>query len=265
MKDRRRQIILDYAKWTALSALRSGTPAGFKARKDVYPQLDKIAFSDVLLSHRAISASEFNAWHERETEALCARVPINPRLQTGWGVRMRFYATFTTEAPRPTVCAEGGDEAVAASLHRKPFTASVRRQPPSAEDLPARHSLHVPLHVTRLSKLSAASWSRVIAESRRIESVSTVRVSSRRTLLAALGYSSSRRVARSMSIVGRAVVDCTHGRCRSGRWSRILRSLWTWHRWMSAASPKTARAQIEDHERLRSVRKPRLCRFASRL
>ena len=88
MKDRRRQIILDYAKWTALSALRSGTPAGFKARKDVYPQLDKIAFSDVLLSHRAISASEFNAWHERETEALCARVPINPRLQTGWGVKV---------------------------------------------------------------------------------------------------------------------------------------------------------------------------------
>ena len=66
MKDCRRQIILDYAKWTALSALRSGTPAGFKARKDVYPQLDKIAFSDVLSSHRAISASEFNAWHERE-------------------------------------------------------------------------------------------------------------------------------------------------------------------------------------------------------
>ena len=88
MKDYRRQIILDYAKWTALSALRSGTPAGFKARKDVYPQLDKIAFSDVLSSHRAISASEFNAWHERETEALCARVPINPRLPTGWSVKV---------------------------------------------------------------------------------------------------------------------------------------------------------------------------------
>ena len=88
MKDCRRQIILDYAKWTALSALRSGTPAGFKARKDVYPQLDKIAFSDVLWSHRAISAPEFNAWHERETEALCARVPINPRLPTGWSVKV---------------------------------------------------------------------------------------------------------------------------------------------------------------------------------
>ena len=45
MEDCRRQIILDYAKWTALSALRSGTPKGFKARKDVYPQLNKIAFS----------------------------------------------------------------------------------------------------------------------------------------------------------------------------------------------------------------------------
>ena len=88
MEDCRRQIILAYAKWTALSALRSGTPKGFKSRKDVYPQLDKIAFSEVLFSHRAISASEFNTWHEREAEALCARVPINPRLQTGWSVKV---------------------------------------------------------------------------------------------------------------------------------------------------------------------------------
>ena len=54
----------------------------------MYPQLDKIAFSDVLWSHRAISTSEFNAWHERETEALCARIPINPRLPTGWSVKV---------------------------------------------------------------------------------------------------------------------------------------------------------------------------------
>ena len=30
----------------------------------------------------------------------------------------------------------------------------------------------------------------------------------------------------------------------TGRWSRILRSLWTWHRWMSAASPKAARVAL---------------------
>lgn len=88
MEDCRRQIILDYAKWTALSATRAGAPKGFKARKHVYPQLDEIAFSEVLFSHRAISASEFNTWHKRETEALCARVPIDPRLPTGWSVKV---------------------------------------------------------------------------------------------------------------------------------------------------------------------------------
>ena len=78
MKDYRRQIILDYAKWTALSALRSGTPAGFKARKDVYPQLDKIAFSDVL-SSTAPSRRQNSTRGMSAKQRLC--VPASPSIR----------------------------------------------------------------------------------------------------------------------------------------------------------------------------------------
>ena len=84
MEDFRRRITLDYAKWTALSALRSGAP--IKSRKDVYPLLDGVAFPDVLSSSRAISASEFNAWHEIATAARCQR---DRRLPTGWSAKFR--------------------------------------------------------------------------------------------------------------------------------------------------------------------------------
>jgi hypothetical protein len=42
----RAQIVLDYAKWTALSATRSGAP--IKSRGDVYSLLDAVTFGEVL-------------------------------------------------------------------------------------------------------------------------------------------------------------------------------------------------------------------------
>ena len=83
MEDCRRQIILDYAKWTVLSAFRSGAP--IKSRKDIYPLIDAVAFADVLSSSRAISASEFDSWHEIKTSALCSS---DPPLPTGWSVKL---------------------------------------------------------------------------------------------------------------------------------------------------------------------------------
>jgi hypothetical protein len=83
MREFRRQIILDYARWTALSALRSGAP--IKSRGDVYPLLDAIAFGRVLNPNAAIAEADFDAWHEMETAALCAR---DPRLPIGWGVKL---------------------------------------------------------------------------------------------------------------------------------------------------------------------------------
>jgi hypothetical protein len=83
MKECRHQIILDYAKWTALSALRSGAP--IKSRTDVYPRLDAVKFSEVLSPSRPVVGAEFDAWHEAQTEALCAR---DPRIPTGWGAKL---------------------------------------------------------------------------------------------------------------------------------------------------------------------------------
>src|SRR5207244_11361671 len=83
MDDVRRRIVLDYAKWTALSALRSGAP--IKSRADVYPLLDAVAFGAILRPGLPITAAEFDAWHESETLALCGR---NRRVPVGWGLKL---------------------------------------------------------------------------------------------------------------------------------------------------------------------------------
>ena len=81
--DCRHQIILDYAKWTALSALRSGAP--IKSRARVYPLLDDVSFAYILNASKSISASEFDAWHEKETTALCERESCLP---VGWSAKL---------------------------------------------------------------------------------------------------------------------------------------------------------------------------------
>jgi hypothetical protein len=83
MTETRCQIVLDFAKWTTLSALRSGAP--IKAREDVYPLLDAVKFAEVLWAKPCITQVEFNDWHERETLGLCHR---DKRLPTGWAVKM---------------------------------------------------------------------------------------------------------------------------------------------------------------------------------
>lgn len=83
MSQVRRKIILDYAKWTALSALRSGAP--IKSRVDVYPLLDAVTFNTVLDAGGPIESAEFDEWHKVQTEALCAR---DTRVPIGWGVKL---------------------------------------------------------------------------------------------------------------------------------------------------------------------------------
>jgi hypothetical protein len=83
MAEFRRQIILDYAKWTALSALRSGAP--IKSRQDVYRLLDAVAFSDVLSPRQSIADAQFDVWHEAETVALCGR---DSRVPIGWSAKL---------------------------------------------------------------------------------------------------------------------------------------------------------------------------------
>ena len=83
MTEPRRQILLDYAKWTALSATRSGAP--IKSRVDVYPLLDAVAFAEILQPAPPILGADFDKWHERETGYLCAR---DHRVPIGWGVKL---------------------------------------------------------------------------------------------------------------------------------------------------------------------------------
>ena len=75
------QILVEYAKWTALSAVRAGSP--IKAREPVYRLLDGVAFEEVLNAERgAVTAENFDAWHEREVVALCTRA--KPDLPAKW-------------------------------------------------------------------------------------------------------------------------------------------------------------------------------------
>lgn len=83
MSECRDRIVLDFARWTALSALRSG--ARIKSRADVYPLLDQVRFGDVLIGLEPITSAEFDGWHKAATESLCAR---DPRVVIGWGSKL---------------------------------------------------------------------------------------------------------------------------------------------------------------------------------
>ena len=91
------RILVEYAKWTALSAVRSGCP--IKAKKPVYRLLDGVAFSEVLdRSLGPISCKDFNEWHTSQTEDLCdrAKPDLSPkwvkahgqRFPVGWGAKL---------------------------------------------------------------------------------------------------------------------------------------------------------------------------------
>lgn len=90
--DTRGWILVEYAKWTALSAIRQGP---IRAGESVYQLLDGVAFSKVLnRSLGPISCKEFDEWHRCETNALCARakdcLPAQwaKELSVGWGAKL---------------------------------------------------------------------------------------------------------------------------------------------------------------------------------
>jgi len=83
MTEPRSKILLDFAKWTALSALRSGAP--IKSRMDVYRLLDAVAFAHILQPGPPISGVDFDEWHKRQTRELCGR---DRRVPIGWGAKL---------------------------------------------------------------------------------------------------------------------------------------------------------------------------------
>ena len=96
------QILVEYGKWTGLSAVRAGSP--IKAREPVYRLLDGVAFEEVLDAERgAVSAEDFDAWHERQVVALRAQAALDlpakwreaaqragrgPRFPVGWSAKL---------------------------------------------------------------------------------------------------------------------------------------------------------------------------------
>jgi hypothetical protein len=83
--ERRAHIIRQYAGWTALSALRSGSPV--KSRKRIYPALKAVDWPTLFdRDLDPISAREFANWHRRETKALGER--FEGELPVGWVVKL---------------------------------------------------------------------------------------------------------------------------------------------------------------------------------
>ena len=84
------QILVEYAKWTALSAVKAGCP--IKSRKTVYQLLNDVAFAEVLSGEAKISKDDFDAWHRRETETLCCRAtalkPEGKPFPVGWSAKL---------------------------------------------------------------------------------------------------------------------------------------------------------------------------------
>ena len=93
------QILVEYAKWTALSAVRTGAP--IRDRETVYRLLDGVTFAEVLSGEPEIS---FDCWHQCQTEALCSaadhlRPDVVP-FPVGWSAKLisRMVAHYSAGA-----------------------------------------------------------------------------------------------------------------------------------------------------------------------
>ena len=86
--EKRKRIVHDFAKWTALSALRSGSP--LKSAKQVYGLIENHA--DLILlfdAPRAITESDFDRWHEQTVHKFVDVEPaLNRTNQVGWAAKI---------------------------------------------------------------------------------------------------------------------------------------------------------------------------------
>ena len=81
---KRKRIVHDFAKWTALSALRSGSP--LKSGKHIYDLIENHATLTALFDPtRVIDATEFDRWHEK---TVLAFRKAEPALPVGWAAKI---------------------------------------------------------------------------------------------------------------------------------------------------------------------------------
>jgi hypothetical protein len=86
--EKRKRIVHDFAKWTALSALRSGSP--LKSAKQVYGLIENHAdLIQLFDAPRAITESEFDRWHEQAVHTFVDAEPALRRTsQVGWAAKI---------------------------------------------------------------------------------------------------------------------------------------------------------------------------------
>jgi hypothetical protein len=85
---KRKKIVHDFAKWTALSALRSGSPV--KSGKQVYELIKNHGNLTALFDPtRAIDETEFDRWHEKTVLDFVAAEPaLKSDSQVGWAAKI---------------------------------------------------------------------------------------------------------------------------------------------------------------------------------
>jgi len=80
----RTTIVDGFARWTALSALRSGSSV--KSREEIYPLLRSVDFASVLAPRAsALSSDSFAVWHRR---AVLGLDMAESRLGIGWAAKL---------------------------------------------------------------------------------------------------------------------------------------------------------------------------------
>ncbi len=80
----REKIVTDFAKWTALSATRSGSP--IKSREDVYGVLDTVDFTCLFRADmEPIDDTIFGEWHKSAVDGTCK---YQPRLNVIWAAKI---------------------------------------------------------------------------------------------------------------------------------------------------------------------------------
>lgn len=83
MSVERLKITTAYAEWTALSALRSGSPV--KSRDAIYPALRRVRFADLVdLAAGSVDASTFALWHRAAVGQLVEELG----LCVGWAAKL---------------------------------------------------------------------------------------------------------------------------------------------------------------------------------
>jgi hypothetical protein len=82
--EKRKKIVHDFAKWTALSALRRSP---LRSGKHVYDLIENADFTVLFAPTRAIDQREFDRWHKKTVLGFC-EAEAALKSQVGWAAKI---------------------------------------------------------------------------------------------------------------------------------------------------------------------------------